>query len=89
MRHGDYDTTMNAYVKAVPESVQKAMQRISARLAADGKIRHHHSVHDFRHYFAVKLYRETQDVYAIKAALGHATVSVTEVYLAGLGLTDS
>ena len=66
-------------------TVQKAMQRISTALATSGKIQHAYSAHDFRHYFAVKLYRETGDVYAVKQALGHATVSVTEVYLAGLG----
>lgn len=27
MRHADYATTMNSYVKAVPDSVQKAMEK--------------------------------------------------------------
>ena len=27
MRHADYAATMNSYVKSVPESVQKAMER--------------------------------------------------------------
>ena len=27
LRHADYATTMNSYVKSVPESVQKAMER--------------------------------------------------------------
>ncbi len=44
-----------------------------------------HTCRDFRHYFAVNLYCETRDIYAVKEALGHATVSITEVYLAGMG----
>ena len=66
-------------------TVQGAVGRLTRELAVRGVIRHAYSAHDFRHYFAVNLYRETQDVYAVKEALGHATVSVTEIYLAGLG----
>ena len=32
------------------------------------------------------VYGESRDVYAVKEALGHATVSVTEICLAGLGV---
>jgi integrase len=35
LRHGDYDTTMNAYVKAVPESVQKAMQQFESLVSVN------------------------------------------------------
>ena len=66
-------------------AIQTGIWRLTRELAARGVIRHAYSCHDFRHYFAIKLYGETQDVYAVKEALGHATVSVTEVYLAGLG----
>ena len=66
-------------------TVQGAIGRLTKELAGRGVIRHAYSCHDFRHYYAIDLYRETQDVYALKEALGHATVSVTEVYLAGLG----
>ncbi len=66
-------------------TIQGAIRKLTDRLSGQGAIRHRYSAHDFRHYFAVKLYQETRDVYAVKNALGHATVSVTEVYLAGLG----
>ena len=66
-------------------TVQRAIRKLTGDLADRGRIRHRYSAHDFRHYFAIRLYRETGDVYRIKKALGHATVSVTEVYLAGLG----
>lgn len=66
-------------------TVQNAITKITGRLSGDGVIRHKYTCHDFRHYYAVKLYRETRDIYAVKEALGHATVSISEVYLTGLG----
>lgn len=50
-----------------------------------GVIWHPYSAHDFRHLYAVRLYQETSGVCAVKEVLGHSTVAVTEVYLAGLG----
>ena len=52
-----------------------------------GKIEALYSVHDLRHAFAVRLYESTKDVYQVEKALGHANVSVTELYLRSLGLT--
>ena len=66
-------------------TVQGAVGRLTRELAGRGVIRHGYSCHDFRHHYAIELYQETKDVYAVKDALGHATVSVTEIYLAGLG----
>jgi len=66
-------------------TAQGALRRISVELARVGQIRYPYSAHDFRHAFALRLYRETHDVYRVKEALGHATVSVTEIYLVGLG----
>ena len=67
-------------------TVQGAVTRITGEFAERGEIRHKYTCHDFRHHFAVNLYRKTRDIYAVSRALGHATVAVTEVYLAGLGL---
>ena len=66
-------------------TVQGAVRRLTVELADKGSIRHAYSAHDFRHYFAVKFYRECRDIYAVKEALGHASIQVTEVYLSGLG----
>jgi integrase len=41
--------------------------------------------HTLRHAFAVRLYRNTKDVYAVSKALNHAGIAVTETYLRGLG----
>jgi site-specific recombinase XerD len=34
---------------------------------------------------AVELYRNTKDVLAVQRALGHASLSATQTYLAGIG----
>lgn len=69
----------------VKVTLQGALRRLTVELVDRGVIRHPYSAHDFRHLYAVSLYQETGDIYAVKEALGHATVSVTEIYLAGLG----
>lgn len=82
----DYlDGKLDPFKGIAKVTVQGAIKRVTAELAAQGAIRHAYSAHDFRHYFAVRLYQETHDVYAVKDALGHAAISVTEVYLASLG----
>ncbi len=69
-------------------TVQGALRRLTVELSKRGVIRYPYSAHDFRHLFAVHLYQERKDVYAVKEALGHSTTAVTEVYLSGLGLID-
>ncbi len=68
--------------------IQIAVSRLTVEMAGRGVIRHPYSCHDFRHYYAVKLYRETRDIYMVKEALGHASVTVTETYLAGMGALE-
>ena len=48
----------------------------------------HYSVHDLRHFFAVKLYQEHGDIYQVELRLGHASIQVTETYLRSLGLVE-
>lgn len=44
------------------------------------------SCHDFRHHYAVKLYKETKDIIAVQVALNHSSVIITETYLKELKL---
>ncbi|MBE3064988.1 MAG: hypothetical protein IMZ69_08215 [Spirochaetes bacterium] len=37
---------------------------------------------------AVQLYRESRDVLAVQRALGHASLSAPQTYLAGIGALD-
>ena len=37
--------------------------------------------HDLRHYFARQLFAKTKDILAVKKALGHASISTTNIYL--------
>lgn len=45
-----------------------------------------YSVHDLRHAFTVRLYKETKNVHQVEKALGHAMVVVMETYLRSLGM---
>jgi site-specific recombinase XerD len=64
--------------------IAKSFAYLTGKLHAAGAIRARYSVHDLRHAFAVRKQRETKDVYAVKQALGHSSVSVTEGYLRSL-----
>jgi integrase len=64
------------------------MRRATRRLAAEGKLEAAYSVHDLRHFFAVREYRRTKDLYRVSKLLGHASIQVTETYLRGLGELD-
>ena len=75
--------------KGIPAvTIQGALRRLTLQLSEKGIVRHSYSAHDFRHFYATRLYLGSGDVYAVKEALGHATVNVTEVYLAGLGISE-
>ncbi len=67
-------------------TIQGALRRLTTKLGDRGVIRHPYSCHDFRHLYAISLYQKTGNIYGVKEALGHAAVSVTEIYLAGMGV---
>jgi site-specific recombinase XerD len=69
--------------------IAKAFAYHVRKLFEAGKMNARFSVHDLRHAFAVKTYGETRDVYAVKRALGHQSVSVTETYLRSLDVLES
>ena len=67
--------------------VKDAFRYLVAGLLKAGKLKASYSVHDLRHAYAVRLYRQGKDIYTVKQALGHASVVVTERYLRSIGLT--
>lgn len=66
------------------EAVRNAFKYASSRLFKTGKIEAPYSVHDLRHYFAIREYRVDKDIYRVKMLLGHASIQVTENYLRGI-----
>ena len=56
------------------------------RLYKNGIIASAYSCHDIRHLFAVKFYKKTKDMYALKNLLNHSSISITELYLKSLDL---
>lgn len=65
-------------------SIQKSFERFCKRLYAAGEIRTVYSLHDLRHYAAVKHYENGKDIIATQRFLGHSSVAITQGYLAGL-----
>jgi integrase len=70
------------------DSIAKSYEYLAKKLHAAGKLHACYSAHDLRHAFAVRIYQETQDVYRVEKALGHANVAVTETYLRSLGFEE-
>jgi len=71
----------------VPAStIQAAFKRITARLAAEGKIEHAYSVHDLRHFYATREYKKDHDLVRVSRLLNHGDVKVTTKYLHDLGI---
>ena len=52
----------------------------------DGSISTNFSPHDVRHLLAVREYERTKDIIKVRDMLKHASISITETYLRGLGL---
>jgi site-specific recombinase XerD len=73
--------------KGIGEStIRGALIRITKKLYAQGEIEAPYSPHDFRHYFAIRFYRESKnDIYSTMKALDHSSIQTTENYLRGLG----
>jgi site-specific recombinase XerD len=69
-------------------TVTMALHKVTLTMWKAGKLRHAYTPHDFRHMKAVELYRSTKDVLAVQRALGHASLSATQTYLAGIGAME-
>ena len=65
-------------------SIQKGFERFCKRLYTEGKIETVYSLHDIRHYAAVKHYENERDIISTQRYLGHRSVSITQGYLASL-----
>ena len=66
--------------------IEDGFRYLTKRLRDAGQIAARYSAHDLRHAFALRIYRDTRDIYATEKALGHATVGVTENYLRSIGI---
>lgn len=67
-----------------PEAIRDAFRYLARTLYKKGTIKAPYSVHDLRHYYAIKQYRQDHDIYRLKELLGHSSIQVTETYLRGI-----
>jgi site-specific recombinase XerD len=77
----------NTPFQGIGEStIRGALIRVTKHLHSQGEIEAPYSPHDFRHYFAIKFYRESgNDIYRTMKALNHSSIQTTENYLRGIG----
>jgi integrase len=66
------------------DAVRNAFKYATNKLHKEGRLKAKYSVHDLRHYFAIREYLKEKDIYKLKLLLGHASIQVTETYLKGL-----
>ena len=66
------------------EVIRNIFYRSSKRLYKRGEIKAKYSIHDVRHYFAIKLYKKTKDIELIRQALNHSNIAITGLYLRSL-----
>jgi integrase len=76
--------TRKPWADLAEEAVRNAFKYVTAKLYNAGKIKAQYSVHDIRHYFAIREYLKNKDIYRLKTLLGHASIQVTENYLRGI-----
>ena len=70
------------------QTIRNRLKKAMTALKDAGKINAIYSAHDFRHYYAVQLYKATKDIRKVQVALGHSNIAVTDTYLRGLGVLD-
>lgn len=70
------------------EVIRNIFYRSSKRLYKRGFIKAKYSIHDVRHYFAIKLYKKTKDIELVRQALNHSNIAITGLYLRSLELQE-
>lgn len=70
------------------EVIRNIFYRSSKRLYNRGFIKAKYSIHDVRHYFAIKLYKKTKDIELVRQALNHSNIAITGLYLRSLELQE-
>lgn len=66
------------------EVIRNIFYRSSKRLYNKKIIKAKYSIHDIRHFFAIKLYKKTKDIELVRQALNHSNIAITGLYLKSL-----
>jgi site-specific recombinase XerC len=78
-------TMKSPFAGILPNTLEHRIARAIEKLHRAGKVRAAYSAHDLRHFYAVTEYRKDKDIHRVSKLLNHASISVTENYLKGLG----
>jgi site-specific recombinase XerC len=69
----------------IPDTLEKRVNRAITKLYKAEKIQAAYSCHALRHFYAITEYNKDRDIHRVSKLLGHASISVTENYLKGMG----
>jgi integrase len=67
-----------------PEQLGNKINYLLQKACKHGVVAEVFSAHDFRHAFARRLYKETNNIGLVSGRLGHRQISTTEIYLGNL-----
>jgi len=67
-------------------TIQHHVTKVCEELFTEGVIEQKYHAHSFRHYFAVKVYSQTSDIYVVSKRLNHTNVAITQRYLDSIGM---
>ncbi len=70
------------------QSIKMWFVRFCKRLVRDGKLKEVYSLHDLRHYSAIRHWNEHKDIYRLKKFLNHKSISTTQIYLSSLNVEN-
>jgi site-specific recombinase XerD len=68
--------------------IQFHLDKCVSYLAKIGKVQNKIHAHSFRHFYAVKLYKYTKDIYEVSRKLHHSSVTITQRYLRSINLLE-
>jgi integrase len=68
------------------KKIKNQIQYRITRLCNKGIIQTRFSPHDLRHVKAINEYKKSHDIIKVKQLLNHASISMTDIYLRGLGV---
>lgn len=74
--------------KKSTESLKNSFWYLAKKLYKENKISFPYSFHDIRHYYAIKTYLKTNDIYKVSKLLNHSSIAMTEVYMRGFNIIE-
>ena len=76
-----FDKRYEVKIKTLITNLHNNIKKFMLSMYNKGLIQHIYTSHDFRRYFATRMYKNGTDLFMISKQLGHSNVTTTERYL--------